>query len=535
MGGIMNKKTITRIIITFIFGVIYFYIFLPPINFQSFSFLAYLFLLLAVYLFTGMINILELKKMFVYKKKPNFKPTGLVVMSMLLIVLLPIIVNFFLSPLFFAKSYSNRIKVDESHEFTKDVKQVDFSKFPLIDKDSSRKLGDRVMGQMPEMVSQFDVSNLYTQINYKEEITRVTPLEYSGFIKFLTNKSTGVKGYIKVNSVDGNAELIKLNEGMQYLDSAYFSKDLNRKLRFSYPTKIFDKKSFEIDDNGVPYWIAPTVKYIGVELKKEISGVVILNAITGESKYYEVGNVPSWVDHVYPSSLILEQLDDWGRYKNGFFNSIIGQKNVIATTEGYNYLVMNDDVYLYTGITSVLADESNIGFILTNLRTKETRYYAVPGAEEFSAMSSAEGQVQQMKYKATFPLLINLNNKPTYLISLKDNAGLVKMYAFVDVLDYQKVVVTDASLGIEKAAENYLGGNINVDESKLETSKITISSINMVVIDGNSYYYIIDKNNNKYRANIKVSKEKLPFLKINDIVEVSYKERKELTEILVVK
>lgn len=531
----MNKKTITRIIITFIFASIYFYIFLPPINFQSFSFLSYLFLLFVVYLSTGMVNILELKNIIIHKKKPNFKPTGLVVMSMLLIVLLPIIVNFFLSPFFFAKSYSNRITVDESHEFTNDVKQVNFTKFPLIDKDSSRKLGDRVMGQMPEMVSQFDVSDLYTQINYKEEITRVTPLEYSGFIKYLTNKKTGVKGYIKVNSVDGNAELVKLDKGMQYLESAYFSRDLNRKLRFSYPTKIFDVKAFEIDDDGIPYWIVPTVKYIGVELKKEISGVVVLNAITGESLYYEVGKIPSWIDHVYPSSLVLEQLDDWGKYKNGFFNSIIGQKNVIATTEGYNYLVMNDDVYLYTGITSVLADESNIGFILTNLRTKETRYYAVPGAEEFSAMSSAEGQVQQMKYKATFPLLINLNNKPTYLISLKDNAGLVKMYAFVDVLDYQRVVVTDASLGIEKAAENYLGGVINVDESKLQTIKITISSISMVVIDGNSYYYITDTHNNRYRASVKVSKDKLPFLKINDTIEVLYKDRKELTEISVIK
>ncbi|MDD2505478.1 MAG: hypothetical protein PHF21_04350 [Bacilli bacterium] len=531
----MNKKTITRILITLLFALIYFYIVLPPLNFQSFSFLMFILITMMVYIGSGVVNILDIKRIFNKRININFKPTGLIVISMILIVLLPMIINFILSPIFFAKSYSRRITVDESHEFINDVKQVDFSKFPLIDKDSSTKLGDRVMGQMPEMVSQFNVSNLYTQINYKEEIIRVTPLEYSGFIKYLTNKNTGVKGYIKVNSVTGNAELIKLDKGMNYLDSAYFSKDLNRKLRFSYPTFIFDTKSFEIDNEGNPYWIVPVVKYIGVELRKEIKGVVVLNAIKGDSTYYEIGKVPSWIDHVYPSSLILEQLDDWGKFKKGFFNSIIGQKNVIATTEGYNYLVMNDDVYLYTGITSVLADEANIGFVLTNLRTKETRYYSVPGAEEYSAMSSAEGQVQQMKYKATFPLLINLNNKPTYLISLKDNAGLVKMYAFVDVHDYQKVVVTDASLGIEKAAENYIGGNLNLDESKLQTIKITISSINMVVIDGNSYYYIVDTNGNKYKTNIKTSKDKLPFLKTNDSIEIYYKEKKEVTDISVIK
>lgn len=527
----MNKKTITRLVITFLFGLIYFYIILPPINLQSYSFLAFLLILSFVYIFTGVLNIGELKKIMKKSINVNIKPTGFIVMTMILIVILPMVINFILSPIFFSRSYSKRIIVDQTHEFTNDVKQVDFANFPLLDKDSSRKLGDRVMGQIPEVVSQFDVSDLYTQINYKNEITRVTPLEYSGFIKYLTNKDTGTKGYIKVNSVSGNSELIKLDKGMQYLDSAFFSKDLNRKLRFTYPTKIFETKTFEIDDEGVPYWIVPTSKFIGVELKKEISGVVILNAITGESKYYDIDKVPVWVDHAYPTELIFEQLNDWGKYKNGFFNSIIGQKNVISTTQGYNYLVMDNDVYLYTGITSVLTDESNIGFVLINLRTKESRYYAVPGAEEFSAMSSAEGQVQQMGYRATFPLLINLNNKPTYLISLKDNAGLVKMYAFVDVIDYQKVVVTDASLGIEKAAENYLGGNINIDESKLENIDITIQSINMVVIDGDSYYYIIDTLNNKYKANINISKDIFPFLKQGDTINISYKEKLEITEI----
>lgn len=491
------KKNLIRIIITILVGFIYFYIVLPPINFQNYDFLFFLLILMGTYLLTGVVNIMELKNIMKKNKIPSFKPTGIISLSIILVIVLPIIINFVLSPLFFAKSYSKRIEIDQSAEFSKDVAQVDFNSIPLIDKDSSIKLGDRVMGQIPDLVSQFDVSNLYTQINYKSEITRVTPLEYSDFFKYLSNRKEGVKGYIKVNSVNGNAELIKLDKGIQFLPSAFFSKDLHRKLRFSYPTFIFEKETFEIDEEGNPYWIVPKSKFVGVGIKKEIDGVVILNAITGESKYYDVSEVPTWVDHVYTSSLILEQIDDWGKYKKGFFNSIIGQKNVITTTEGYNYLVMNDDVYLYTGITSVLADESNIGFILTNLRTKETKYYAVPGAEEFSAMASAEGQVQQMKYDATFPLLINLNDKPTYLISLKDNAGLVKMYAFVDLVDYQKVVVTDASLGIEKAASNYLGDAPTIDDSKLTKTSITISSINMVVIEGNSIYYIIDANNNR--------------------------------------
>ncbi len=269
----------------------------------------------------------------------------------------------------------------------------------------------------------------------------------------------------------------------------------------------------------------PTIKYVGVGLRKEISGVVILDAITGESKKYAIDEIPSWVDHVYPADLIIEQMDNWGEYKQGFFNSIFGQKNVVNTTDGYNYLVMDDDVYLYTGITSVSNDESNLGFILVNLRTKETHYYSAPGAEEFSAMASAEGLVQEKGYEASFPLLVNLNNKPTYLLSLKDNAGLVKMYALVDVADYQKVVVSDSSLGIEVAANKYLNDVAdNVDTNNIKEKKITVNSITSAVVDGNTYYYIVDQDNKRYSASIKVGKNVLPFVKKSDNLQITYNE-----------
>lgn len=248
------------------------------------------------------------------------------------------------------------------------------------------------------------------------------------------------------------------------------------------------------------------MKYTAVGLKRDVKGVVIVNPINGNTKYYEDEEVPSWVDHVYDADLIIEQADDWGMYQKGFLNTIFSQTGVVMTTDGYNYLVQDDDVYLYTGITSVSSDESNIGFILTNMRTKETNFYQVPGAEEYSAMASAEGQVQQMKYTSTFPLLINLNNRPTYLVSLKDNAGLVKMYGFVDVEDYQKVVVTDASLGIEKAKENYLNNMPSTSTGKEENKVITIENITSVVIDGNTYYYITDTEGSKYKVSIKVEK-----------------------------
>lgn len=508
------KNFVKAIVCTLVIGLTIFYLFLPPINITSLEFYSFLIFLILVYLCFRYV-IFDIRNI-------GNGIRGLVKYGVFIVILiiLPFVVNLFLSPLFNAKGYSNRIVVKEDGDFKNDVAEVDFNHIPLLDKDSSQKLGDRVMGQLPELVSQFYVSDLYTQINYNNKIVRVTPLEYNGFIKYLGNRKDGVKGYIVVDSGNGNAELVKLDKGMKYMPSGYFFENLYRKLRFKYPTFVFDDVNFEIDNNGNPYWIAPVVKYKGIGLLKDIKGAVILNVISGESKYYDVSSIPSWVDHIYSADLIIEQVDDWGTYKNGFWNSVLSQKNVVNTTDGYNYLTISDDVYLYTGITSVANDEANIGFILSNLRTKETVFYSVAGAEEYSAMGSSEGQVQQMKYKATFPLLINLNGRPTYLISLKDNAGLVKMYSFVDVADYQKVVVTDSSKGIEEAARQYL----NVIGMSAEDSKtIKIKSIKDVMINGTTYYYIVSSEGDKYRVSIDKNEFVLPFLNIGDSVVVSYK------------
>ena len=528
-----NMKNIINIIITLVFAGLFYYVALPPLNLQAPSFWTFAFMVYGVYLAltffslisfangNGHLNTLKLSKGF--KIMLSIIPIGI---AMILIT------NFVLSPLFNSRSYASRIVINEGKEFQTEVKPVDFSHVPLLDRTSTEKIGDRVMGEMTDLVSQFTVSNLYTQINYADSIVRVTPLEYAGLVKYFTNRGKGITGYIIVDSVNGEAKLVRLEKGMKYMPSAMFNENLERKLRFSYPTEIFGEYNFELDNEGNPYWIVPTISYSGIGLKREISGVIILDPITGDSKKYDIDEVPTWVDHVYNADVILEQVNNWGLYSGGYLNSIFGQKNVVATTTGYNYVAQDDDIYLYTGITSVASDESNLGFILTNMRTKETNYYLIPGAEEYSAMASAEGQVQQMKYTATFPLLINLNGIPTYLISLKDNAGLVKMYAFVDVQNYQKVVVTDANEGILKARDNYLkNSGVENNNSKNET-EIIIKNIYTVMIDGNTYYYFTDSEDKRYKVSIKVSEDNLPFVKVGDKLKIKYVESSNVNEII---
>ncbi len=519
-----GKFGILGVIFMILFIAISYYMILPPLNLHSPSFWSYLFLILMVGIVTYMfVSLGRFTKTIDFGNFKDFRKLKYVYIVLGVVFLGIILLNVISSPVFSSKSYANRIEINRNGNFKEDVSEVDFSTIPLLDKASSQKLGDRVMGEMTDLVSQFYVSDLYTQINYNNDVVRVTPLEYSGVIKYFTNRKSGVEGYIIVNSVDGKSNLVRLDKGMKYMDSSLFNEKLSRKLRFSYPTEIFREANFELDNSGKPYWVVPTVTYKAVGLREEITGVVILDPVTGESKKYDIDSVPTWVDHVYPADLILEQVDDWGYYQNGFLNSIFGQKNVVVTTDGYNYLTMNDDVYLYTGITSVVSDSSNLGFILCNMRTKETTYYKVAGAEEFSAMNSAEGQVQQMKYKATFPLLINLEGRPTYLISLKDAAGLVKMYAFVDVVNYQKVVVTDASKGIKVASKNYLATNPVSDNSDMIEKEIVIKSITSSIIDGNTYYYFKDSDGKKYKVSIKVDEDRIPFLEVGSKVKIGYK------------
>lgn len=525
----MKKGYVIAGILEIIFVGLIYYFFLPAINPTSIGF--WIFIIVALAGFALFFGIADATKEVTHIKANKHAEIELGRLASIPLVLISLIIvgvmviDFICSPIFNASSYAHRITVDESGNFTKDIAEVDFKMLPLLDRDSSEKLGDRVMGQMSELVSQYYVSDQYTQINYKNDILRVTPLEYADIIKWISNRKEGVKGYITVNSVNGNSELTKLDKGMKIMPSAFFGEDLNRVLRFKYPTTLFADPKFEIDNDGNPFWVVPTYSYTGINLKTRVTGVVILDPITGESKKYKIEDVPTWVDNAYNADLIIEQVDDWGNYNGGFLNSIFGQKNVVNTTEGYNYLAMNDDVYLYTGITSVLADESNLGFILSNMRTGETTFYSAAGAEEFSAMASAQGQVQQMNYVSTFPLLINLNNKPTYLVSLKDAAGLVKMYGFIDVADYQKVVVTDASKGIDVAAQNYLNNYADeISDDIIAKKDITIKNIKSATKGGNTYFYITASDNKRYVASITLG-DSLAFLTNGDKLTIGYYEK----------
>ena len=382
----------------------------------------------------------------------------------------------------------------ETRNFSEDIEEADYRSIPLLDKDSAALLGDRKMGSLVDMVSQFEVADDYTQINYNNVPVRVTPLVYASPIKWLTNQRNGIPAYIRIDMTTQDTECVMLEEGIKYSKSEYFNRNLYRHIRFRFPTYIFgDQLFFEIDDNGVPYWVCPVKKFnIGLFGGETVGRVVLVNAVTGECTDYAVEDVPTWIDKVYSAELLMQLYDYYGMYQHGFFNSILGQRDCLVTTDGYNYLALDDDVWVYTGITSVNGDQSNVGFVLMNQRTMETRYYEVEGATELSAMSSAEGQVQNLGYRASFPLLLNIADEPTYFMALKDDAGLVKKYAMVNVQKYQWVAIGDTIEECEKDYKELLSTNGIVSQSQGERLEISgvIELIAPVVIDGSTHYYI---------------------------------------------
>ena len=469
---------------------IYYYAALPPVNIHSTEFWVFLFVLgiLAALIFIKRKNLSRYELKESKGLKVILGLTGLVVIVYLVGALLS-------SPIINAKKYQQLMTV-ETREFTTDIEELSFDQIPLLDKDSAELLGDRKMGSMVDMVSQFEVDSLYSQINYQDRPVRVSPLKYASLIKWFTNQGEGIPAYIKIDMATQDTELVKLDEGMKYTTSDHFNRNIYRHLRFKYPTYIFNDLSFEVDEEGIPYWICPVKKFnIGLFGGETIGRVVLCNAITGETQDYAIEDAPQWIDRAYSADLLVQLYDYYGTLKHGFFNSVLGQKDCLHTTDGYNYLAIDDDVWVYTGVTSITGDQSNVGFVLMNQRTMETRFYEVEGATEASAMSSAEGQVQNLHYTATFPLLLNISGEPTYFIALKDDAGLVKKYAMVNVQKYQIVAIGDT---VSECEENYSTlmyengiKETPEDTRDIETITARITKIAQGVVDGNSHYYIM--------------------------------------------
>ncbi len=534
------KKT-TRIalsvVLTVVLAAVIFYVSLPAINIYSQDFwmtLALLFLIFGgIYFILGLKgNVENLKRGQKFFTK-GFHMGKLVAILVAIPVVVLLVGNLISSTLFNAKAYSQVIDVEEA-VFEEDMPETDLvTNIALMDSDSANVIGNRTLGALSDVVSQYQINGSYYQINYHGFPEKVSVLEYVDFFRWWNNHESGIPGYVMVDPVNSSAEYIRFEQAIKYTDSAYFNEDLHRKLRFSYPTKIFGSYAFEIDEAGNPYYIVSCMTpKVGMFGAMDVNEVIIFNPCTGESQLYALADTPSWVDNVFTGDHAAEKYDWYGMLKNGYWNSVIGKKDCKVTTDDFGYIMIEDDVWFFTGVTSVSNDESNIGFLISNARTGSYKFYPVIGAEEYSAMAAAEGEVQEKGYIASFPSLINVSDEATYIMVLKDSNGIVKLYALVNVENYS-IVATGTTQ--TEAKEAYLallkqeGVIDNIPQQiapvapsvETKTAEITVTDLRIVTVNGNSVMYITGSDGNLYKQAI-AENEALMLLKIGEGIKVRY-------------
>ena len=547
-------KVILSILCMIVFAAVAFYVMLPAVNFKSYDFYIYIGLVAASYVvFNGLFtNVMNKPEYIPYVKKRAIVP-GIIIG----LLIATVGVGYLVSCEFFrAESYSRIIDVRTDANFSEEIEEQNaesFSAIPKLDEEAAAQLAPRALGVLEEKgyVSQFTVYPEYTQINFKETPVRVAPLQYANIIKWFTNTKNGFPGYVVIDMANESTEFVEVENGIRYSPAEHFNKLLSRHLRFEYPTFMFADATFEIDDEGNPYWICARLdKTIGLFGGTDVIGAVVVKAdsATGESAYYTIDEIKSsaelqWLDRIYDSDLIVQQYNFYGKYQNGFWNSILGQRDVITTTANYNYIAKDDDVWMYTGVTSVTSDQSITGFVLVNQRTKEAIYYRVTGGTEYSAQQAAEGRVKDLGYDATFPLLLNIGGEPTYFLSLKDDSNIVQQYALINVAQYNNNKMGATGTDLSKCLASYVaalkesGIKVDIDpdavvdpstkpvednSADVLTVSGTIADIRTAVIGGNSYYYIKLDSNAAYFSVSASSNETVVILNKGDSVTVTY-------------
>ena len=516
-----TKGHVLAFVVTAIFYVIIDYVTLPAYNLHSPGFLILIAITIAIWA--------TLDQLFTFSSSKIARNAyGVTVLIFIVTFVLGLLSSEFLN----ASRFRDQIVIREIRSFSEDFETVDLNRVPVVDKQTAIQLGGKQIGTVASLGSQFYVHDDYTLITQEDSIYRLSALDYRDPIKWLNNRSEGIDRFVAVNVTNPNdVRLVEYPDGMRYTPGAYLNDNLMRKVRFNHRSAIIGGYELEVDDDFNPYWVISVVEpEIGWFGGLSAKGVIILDPSNGESEYYEMEDIPDWVDRVQPSSIAWSQIDNWGYYVNGFFNTLFSQKDMLQTTDGYNYVSIGGQVYVYSGMTSVGSDSSIVGFALINLRTKEAIFYEVGGADEYAAMSSAQGQVQHLNYQATFPVLLNIGNVPTYFIALKDQEGLVKMYSFVAVSNYDAVGVGESiQLALTDYGTRLSEFNVIIDEPTLmESVTGTVAGVYSVIDEGDTIFYIsLNEDPRLFKVIAKENIEAI-FTTIDDQIEVMFYESENL-------
>lgn len=521
-------KKIIPILGLLLFGFLLFYMTLPVINygFIGLPVLLLFLILISIIIFTKLEVIKPANKLRLVSAPPKlFFYTLFAVLAYVVIV--PLVTSL---PMFRSDAYQKLIgKVEDGQNLKNHIAPISLDKIRVVDEELAMLLGEKIIGSQPSLGSQTEIGEFTIQ-KVNDELYWVAPLLHTGFFKWYNN-SEGTPGYVMVSATnERDVKLIQEVKGkpvrIKYQSGAFFGSRIDRHVYFNgYATVGLEDFNFEIDDNGHPYWIVTKYKKRIGFAGNDATGVLVVDAQTGAIQEYDIANTPLWVDRIQPISFVEEQLNDWGEYVHGYWNW--SNENKLMTTEGLTLVYgENHKSYWYTGLSSVGKEESAVGFVLVDTRTKEATYYRQSGATEFAAQSSAEGKVQEKGYHASLPIPYLINNIPTYVMTLKDDGGLVKMFAMVSINDYTIVGVGNTMRETLMAYKNvYNMADNGIDPaavSNKKSYKSVVTRIENDVKNGNSFYYFTIKDYpNIFVGSSQLSNE-LPVTIVGDSINISF-------------
>jgi len=521
-------KKIVGIVFLFLFGFFLFYGILPVINygFTGFAFILLVLVILAIVFSLGL-TVSQQTKQVKIVSKPNKILFVLAIVFLVYCIALPFVTSI---KMFRSDLYQKLIgEVKNGQKITNHIAPISIDKIRVVDEELAHLLGEKILGSQPALGSQVELGDFCIQ-KVNNDLYWVAPLLHSGFLKWFNNQE-GTAGYVMVSATnERDVKLVQSIRGkdikIKYQQGAYFQSDIHRHVYFNGNATVgLADFSFEIDDAGNPFWIVTKYgKKIGFS-GKEATGVLVVDAQSGTINEYSIAETPKWVDRIQPLDFIEDQLNDWGEYVHGYWN--FSNQDKLQITEGMTLVYGKDDrSYWYTGLTSVGKEESAVGFVLVDTRTKETTFYKQSGATEYAAQSSAQGKVQEKGYKASLPIPYNINNIPTYVMTLKDDGGLVKMFAMVAISDYTIVGVGNTmreTLTSFKNVYNMADNKINPNSvSNKKSLKSVVTRIQNDVKNGNSFYYFKVKDYpNIFVGSSQISNQ-LPVTMVGDSVTISF-------------
>ena len=228
-----------------------------------------------------------------------------------------------------ATQYSKVITVQDGN-FSEDIPEINTDDIVVIDVKTARKLGDRTIATIPN-ASWYDVDDEYNLVIINGKKYRISPVNYGSVWKFFKADEAGIPGYVLVEATkkDAEARYVELDEPIRYSPSACFEYDLSRHLRNEYPSYIFGKAFFEVDDEGNPFWVTGVkTAQVGMRGALITTSVVVTNAVTGETEEYFLENLPDWIDHAESVKELMRSLEWHYSYRDGWWNSVTSKTNV---------------------------------------------------------------------------------------------------------------------------------------------------------------------------------------------------------------